>query len=143
MRIVSNFFRTAPDGTVRAFSTPVVHERNKNASTAGRFMGMPLPERPNALVLGAHEDDLSMTDGAAGIQETVSVDFLELGEDLVDRLPAFMTTYDAVVLGDGSFDFVRGLVMELLGLDASDTDQQQRKFNPWDSVRGVFGGQGF
>lgn len=27
LRIVSNFFRTAPDGTVRAFTEPVVHER--------------------------------------------------------------------------------------------------------------------
>ena len=27
IRIISNFFRTAPDGTVRAFSSPVVHER--------------------------------------------------------------------------------------------------------------------
>ena len=27
LRIVSNFFRTAPDGTVRAFSQPIVHER--------------------------------------------------------------------------------------------------------------------
>lgn len=27
IRIISNFFRAAPDGTVRAFSQPVVHER--------------------------------------------------------------------------------------------------------------------
>lgn len=30
-RIVSNFFRTAPDGTVRAFSKPIVHERSVHA----------------------------------------------------------------------------------------------------------------
>jgi hypothetical protein len=27
MRVISNFFRLAPDGTVRGFSSPVVHER--------------------------------------------------------------------------------------------------------------------
>ena len=27
VRIISNFFRAAPDGTVRAFSQPMVHER--------------------------------------------------------------------------------------------------------------------
>lgn len=27
IRIISNFFRTAPDGTVRAFSQPIIHER--------------------------------------------------------------------------------------------------------------------
>jgi hypothetical protein len=63
LRIISNFFRTAPDGTVRAFSSPVVHERNKNATTAARHMGFPLPERTHALVLGSHEDDVTMTEG--------------------------------------------------------------------------------
>lgn len=27
LRLISNYFRTGPDGTVRAFSNPVVHER--------------------------------------------------------------------------------------------------------------------
>lgn len=27
LRIISNFFRAAPDGTVRAFSQPIVHDR--------------------------------------------------------------------------------------------------------------------
>ena len=39
LRIISNFFRTAPDGTVRGFSIPIVHERNKNATTAAIHMG--------------------------------------------------------------------------------------------------------
>jgi len=50
LRIVSNFFKTAPDGTVRAFSSPTIHERNKNATTASEFMGFPLPERKFGLV---------------------------------------------------------------------------------------------
>ena len=52
LRVISNFFKTAPDGSVRAFSQPKVHERNKNATTATRFMGFPVPERPYALILG-------------------------------------------------------------------------------------------
>lgn len=27
LRVISNFFRAAPDGTVRAFSSPTVHDR--------------------------------------------------------------------------------------------------------------------
>jgi hypothetical protein len=27
IRIISNFFRTAPDGTVKAFSQPTIHDR--------------------------------------------------------------------------------------------------------------------
>jgi hypothetical protein len=51
LRVVSNFFKTGPDGSVRAFSQPIIHDRNKNATTAGRFMGFSVPSRPNALVL--------------------------------------------------------------------------------------------
>lgn len=50
MRVISNYLRAGPDGTVRAFSSPIVHERNKNATTASRCMGMPLPHRPFAVV---------------------------------------------------------------------------------------------
>ena len=120
VRIISNFFRTAPDGTVRAFSSPVVHERNKHARTAMEHMGMPLPERKNALVFGAHEDDIRMIQGATGIEETLTVGFLEVGQDLSTRLPAFMTTYDVVVVGDGNFQFVRQTLSDVLGLDASE-----------------------
>ncbi len=50
IRIISNFFRTAPDYSVRAFSQPIVHDKNKNCTTAEKLMGMPIPSRPNALV---------------------------------------------------------------------------------------------
>ena len=88
LRIISNFFRTAPDGTVRAFSHPVVHERNKNVTTAVSHMGMPVPKRPYAIVCGAHEDDAnSLTAGLEDIKEQISIGYLELSEDLTNRLP--------------------------------------------------------
>src|SRR3546814_684130 len=42
MRVISNTFRLTPDGPVRGFTMPVVHERNKNATTAARVMELPL-----------------------------------------------------------------------------------------------------
>lgn len=50
VRIISNFFRAAPDGSVKGFSKPIVHPGNKNATTASAQMDMPLPERLYALV---------------------------------------------------------------------------------------------
>ena len=50
VRIISNFFRTAPDGSVKGFSKPIVHPGNKNATTASIQMDMQLPERQYALV---------------------------------------------------------------------------------------------
>lgn len=114
MRIISNFFRTAPDGSVRAFSSPIVHERNKNATTASRHMGMPIPERPFALVFGSHEDDVSMTDGCKEIKDQISVGFLELTEDLPQRISSFMNSFDAVVVGDSSFHFCKSVIEDIL-----------------------------
>ena len=137
VRIISNFFRTAPDGTVRAFSSPVIHERNKNAAAAEKHMGMPLPEREHALILGAHEDDVTMAEGAAGIKETLSVGFLELSEDLSLRLPIFMTTYDIVVIGDGTFNYVKQLITDILQL-TPDVNTNKDKRNLFDSFKGAF-----
>ena len=138
LRIISNFFRTAPDGTVRAFSSPVIHERNKNADTAAKFMGMSLPERSYALICGTHEDDVLMAQGAPGLKENISVGYLEVGEDLAARLPSFLNRFDVVVLGDGSFQFIQTLLRDLLHLPL----QQERGGKKWvDNLRGAFLGQ--
>ena len=50
-------------------------------------------------MLGSHEDDVYMTDGASGIAEQISVGFIEVQDDFVQRLPGFLQAYDAVVLG--------------------------------------------
>ena len=116
MRIISNYCRTGPDGTVRAFSSPVVHERNKNAATASSALGFALPERPHALVLGSHEDDVMMTHGASGITEKLSIGFIEVQEDFAQRLPGYLSAFDAVVIGEGEFTFVSHLIDDILGI---------------------------
>jgi len=97
----------------------VVHERNKNATTAARMMGFAVPERPHALVLGSHEDDVLMTEGAPGVREQLSVGVLELADDLTQRLPAFLAAFDVVVLGEGSLQHLRALVDDVLGVTAA------------------------
>lgn len=102
---------------MRAFSTPVVHERNKLASTAAAHMNMPLPQRPYALVLGSHEQDLRLSEGAqVDPASQLSVGVLELTEDLARALPVALQTFDAVVVGDASLLFVKSLLDEILGV---------------------------
>ena len=114
VRIISNMFRTAPDGTVRAFSYPLVHSRNKNVTTAANVMGFPVPTRSYALLIGAHENDINMLSGLEGLKDKMALGFLEMTTDLTERLPTFLDSYDAVVLGDGSFQYAKTLVDELL-----------------------------
>ena len=114
VRIISNMFRTAPDGTVRAFSHPLVHSRNKNVTTASSVMGFPVPTRSYALLIGAHENDVNMLSGLEGMKDKVALGFLEMTTDLTERLPTFLDTYDAIVMGDGSFQYAKTLIEELL-----------------------------
>jgi len=99
VRIISNMFRTAPDGTVRAFSQPVVHSRNKNVTTAAQVMGFPVPNRPYALLIGAHENDMNMLSGIEGLKDKLSLGFLEMTTDLVERLPVILFSYPNISLG--------------------------------------------
>ena len=59
--------------------------------------------------------------GAGGITEQLSVGFLELSEDLAQRLPHFLATFDAVVLGESSFQYARALIVDLLGMNPKST----------------------
>jgi hypothetical protein len=42
-----------------------------------------------------------------------------MSEDLLTKLPAFLTAFDAVVLNDGSFEYVSQIVDELLQVCAT------------------------
>lgn len=66
--------------------------RNKNATTAATQMGFSVLPRPYALVLGSHEDDVSMTEGVLGLKEQISIGFIELSEDIAQRLPVSIDT---------------------------------------------------
>jgi hypothetical protein len=92
-------------------------------------MGMPVPSRPHAIVFGSHEDDILMTEGLVGLKEQLSVGFLELTEDFVQRLPNFLNTFDAVVVGECNFQFAKSLVEDILGLqvEAAVTKQAQQQ----------------
>ena len=45
-----------------------------------------MPDRPNAVVFGSHEDDIHMTDGLNAITNQLSIGYLELTDDLSQRL---------------------------------------------------------
>jgi len=59
-------------------------------------MGFSVLPRPYALVLGSHEDDVLMTEGVVGLKEQISIGFIELSEDIAQRLPVSILTVDAI-----------------------------------------------
>lgn len=79
-------------------------------------MGFLVPERPYALILGSHEDDVLMTEGTPGLKEQISVGLLELADDITQRLPAFLSAYDVVILGEGSLSYVKNMLEDMSGV---------------------------
>lgn len=55
-----------------------------------------------------------MAENVPGLKASLSVGFLEMTDDLLQRLPTFLSAYDAVVVSDGSFQYIRSVIDELL-----------------------------
>lgn len=131
VRLVSNFFRSGPDGVVNGFSFPPVHAQNRNMTTARAFrsgmmlamqqqqqggMGMALRSPPNALVLGGALEDLGLAQGGGVERQVLAVGFLDNTDpDFVQNLPKFLEAYDAVILGDGGLQYAAHVVEQIVG----------------------------
>jgi HAD superfamily hydrolase (TIGR01544 family) len=117
--IVSNWLQFAgPDGTgkVSGFSQPLLHMFNKNGAFLREQIGAArwksLTEgRTVALVLGDGLGDATMADGL-DLAHVLKVGFLnETDPDrIASMLPQYELKFDAVILGDGSFEWVQGLL---------------------------------
>lgn len=140
VRLVSNFFRSGPDGVVNGFSVPPVHEANRNMTTArafrsGMMLGMmqqqqqmqmhgggqaaargpPVMMPGNALVLGGSLGDLELARGGGAEREVLAVGFVDTDADFVATLPKFLEAYDAVILGDGGLQYAAHVVEQIVG----------------------------
>ena len=55
-----------------------------------------------------------MAETVIGLKDTLSIGYLEMTEDLNSRLPTYLSAYDAVILSDSSFQYIRSVIDEIL-----------------------------
>ena len=55
-----------------------------------------------------------MAETVIGLKDTLSIGYLEMTEDLNSRLPTYLSAYDAVILSDSSFHYIRSVIDEIL-----------------------------
>lgn len=48
----------------------------------------------------------------------MSIGFLDASDDLLTKLPAFLSSFDAVVLNDGGLEFVERVLSQVLGVSS-------------------------
>ncbi|CAN0094755.1 unnamed protein product [Phaeothamnion confervicola] len=123
IRIVSNFFRSDDTMTVVGLydQVPLIHEHNKSGQTVAAFLqafqldaaGLAASARGNAVLVGSDLADLQLAAGLPGLQDKITVGFLKMDEDFLDKFPQYAQAFDAVVLGDGDMAFVNEILHEI------------------------------
>eukprot|EP00904_Undaria_pinnatifida_P008861 jgi/Undpi1/5104/HiC_scaffold_19.g08456.m1 len=112
-RIISNKMVFDEIGVMTGFEGEVLHVFNKHASSpvvAPYFRTEQMQRRGNVILLGDSLGDLNMAKGA-GSGEVITVGFLN--DKVEERLEAYRSAFDVVILGDGSFDFVLQLLEDI------------------------------
>lgn len=109
VHIISNFYKFDEQGIVVDYVKNIVHSLNKNEGHQVYNMHELAKERPNVLLMGDFAHDIHMADGEKH-DVVLSIGILK-GEK--EKLSAFKTVFDAVILGEGSFGYPVHLLEQL------------------------------
>ncbi|KAL0984391.1 hypothetical protein UPYG_G00140830 [Umbra pygmaea] len=103
IHVVSNYMDFNQCGELQAFKGQLIHTFNKregallHAARLGK-----LRERPNILLLGDSLGDLSMADGVAKPQHTLTIGFLN--DQVDERKESYVNSFDIVLVKDETMD---------------------------------------
>jgi 5'-nucleotidase len=108
--IISNRF-VWQGNKVIGVKKPIIHSLNKNYAVIKHFPEVfeKVKGRKNALLLGNDINDAKMSEGLNG--KIVKIGFLN--EDVEENLGNYKELYDALILKDGSMDFVSRVLRKL------------------------------
>jgi len=114
--IVSNWLRFDAKNHLCGFSEPLMHMFNKDGSFVVDQLGERWPclnrGRSTILLLGDGLGDAHMADGLDADHNVIKIGFLNEHDEarIAARLPQYENAFDAVVLGDRSFEWVLKLL---------------------------------
>ena len=111
IQIISNFYKFDEYGKVIGYKSKIIHSLNKSEI---QLKGMPyydiIRERKNVILLGDSVDDLDMLQGIEH-KEVIKIGFLN--EDAEKNLKNYKKNFDALILNDGSIEYVTSLIKRI------------------------------
>lgn len=114
LKIVSNFM-TFDNKTnqITGFNGKLIHVFNKNeGALLETAYEKKVINRPNVILLGDSLGDIDMTVGLTSIENVLKIGFLN---DKVDEfLPAYMDSYDIVIIKDNTFEIPNAILRSVL-----------------------------
>ncbi len=110
--IVSNEFIWDDAGRAIAVREPIIHAFNKEETVLDNFSFYDkVKERKNVLLLGDGSDDVEMITGF-NYDNLIKVGFLN--KNIEENLQLYREKFDAVITGDGDFDFINDLLIKII-----------------------------
>lgn len=111
IHIVSNEFVWDDAGRAVAVKEPIIHALNKDEAVLDGFPFYDkIKDRKNVLLLGDGPDDVEMVTGFSH-DNLIKVGFLN--KNVEENLSLYKEKFDAVITGDGDFEFINDLLIEL------------------------------
>lgn len=109
---LTNTFQWDAKGRAIKINEPIIHSLNKEESMVSEFPAQQKTKgRKNIILLGDSIDDANMAHGFK-YDNIIKISFLN--EKVEERLPHYKKIFDAIILNDGSFNFVNELLRELV-----------------------------
>jgi 5'-nucleotidase len=111
IHIIANFFEFNTQGEVTGYKTPVIHTCNKNEVqiSYAPYLSQ-IEKRRNVLLLGDMLGDIDM---AKGISHDCCINIGFLNQYIDKFIDQYSAVYDALVLNDGSMDYVNTLLKNI------------------------------
>jgi len=110
--VISNSFEWDNEGYADAVKKPIIHGMNKDETLVRDFpVFETIKERKNVLLLGDSLDDVGMVVGF-DTENLIKIAFLN--EEVEDNLEPYKKAFDAVILNDGSMEYVNSLLKSIM-----------------------------
>jgi cytosolic 5'-nucleotidase 3 len=110
--IVANSFEWDENGYMKKAKEPIIHSYNKDETAIHEFPAYEkIKNRRNIILLGDHPGDAGMSDGF-NAENILKIGFLN--EKVEENLEHYKVIFDVVLLGDPPFDYIFGLLKEIM-----------------------------
>ncbi|VEN62673.1 unnamed protein product [Callosobruchus maculatus] len=108
VEIISNFLKYDEDGTILGFKDKLIHVFNKNEyAIKGSSFYNKIANRQNVILLGDSLGDACMAEGMEHLENILKIGFLY--ERSEEALPAYLETFDIVLLDDQTMNIPRAI----------------------------------
>ncbi len=112
IHIISNFFDYDKKGMVRGYKSKIIHSFNKDEfAIKGTKHFDIIKQRKNVILIG---DSLGDIDMAKGIEHDIILKIGFLNKYIRKNIKVYEDKFDAVILNDGTMDFIISILKEAL-----------------------------